>query len=285
MKINFTGEPPVSHEDMLKHRQLAIARGLPFVKDAPIHDRPLAVVGGGPSIQKSVAELLRFDGEIWAINGACRWLRDQGIESTFFSVDPHPIVASWVPGAKKALLVSRSDPSVFDALEGADVQIFDSINDDPKGIVGGSSTATVAFVLGWNLGFRKIVFYGCDGSYANGASHAYMDEKREDLLLVECGGKEYLTAPDFYVQSQELSAIIKKAPKHFSEKSGGLLRALVENDSHDVTKASRALCKHMTPCEPQPEGSGMAKTFDELAAFWGSEWAAEKRKYWIKEAA
>lgn len=286
MKINFTGVPPVEHEDMLKHRQMAIQRGIAYIKkDTPAHDRKLAVVGGGPSLQKMVSELFEFQGDIWGINGACRWLRDQGIESTFFSVDPHPIVAMWAKGCKKALVVSRSDPSVFDALEGSDVQIFDSRNDDPQGLLGGSSTATVAPILAVELGYRSVVFYGCDGSYPKGFSHAYMDEKREDQLLVKVGDEEYLTAPDFYVQSQELAMMIRSLPRHFSERSGGLLGALVKCEEHDVIAGSRALLKNIALAEPQPADSPLAKTFEELASYWGPEWAGKQRKHWIKEAA
>ena len=283
MKIHFTGTPPVEHDVMLKHRAMAIERGIPFIKkDTPAHDRKLAVVGGGPSLQKTVSELFKFQGDIWAINGACRWLKDQGIESTFISVDPHPIVSSWARGAKKAIVVSRSDPSVFDALEGADVRIFDSLNDSEEGIPGGSSTATVVPPLSAELGYRSVVFYGCDGSYPKGASHAYMDEKREDQLLIKCGGSEYLTAPDFYVQSQELAMVIRRFPKHFSECSGGLLGAMVANDDHDVVSVSRALLRHMTPGKAMPAESGQGRIFNELAAFWGPQWAAERKPLWVE---
>jgi hypothetical protein len=250
-KIVFSGGPPVTHEDILRNIAHAKTLGLPYVQKVPPHDRVLAVVGGGPSINEHVDEIRSFT-DVWAINGASQWLRERGIENTFIAVDPHHIVAKWAPGAKKAILCTRIDPSVFEILEDADVRLFSLMQDtEDGGIQCFSSTASLAFDLGTDLGYRKAVFFGCEGSFPGNVSgdnredftHAYPEpsEKREERMVVECGGVEYLTAPDFYVQSDEISKMVRMFPQHFSERSGGLLRAMIENDDHDIVKVSRAM--------------------------------------------
>jgi hypothetical protein len=248
-KIHFHGGPPVSHEDIERNRRLSA--GWPRVEmGQEVHGRRLAVVGGGPSILRELETLKSWDGGIWAINGACRWLRDRGVFSIFFAVDPHPIVAQWAEGATDALICSRSDPLVFSRLPLARVTVFDIRNDDPSGILCGSSTATAAVHLAVEHGYRDVTFFGCEGSYQS-ESHAYMDEKREDRLLVECGGERYLTAPDFFVQCQELAPLLKlkNCGMKFAERSGGLLRAMAENDDFDVIAASRSVHEKLKPKE------------------------------------
>jgi hypothetical protein len=255
-KIRFSGGPPVEHEDIMRNVAHARTLGLPFVQSVAPHGRPLAIVGGGPSVQEHVLELRNFEGDIWGINGACGWLRERGIESTFISVDPHAIVAQWTPGARKALLGTRTDPQVFEILKGADVTLFELEQEDAEnGMRCGSSTASLAFDLGTELGYRTAIFYGCEGSWpaanpgdpTTHATHAYPEpsQQRAERMVIACGGREYLTAPDFYVQSCELSDVIRMFPTHFSERSGGLLRAFVENDDHEIAQVSRAMYREL----------------------------------------
>ena len=261
-KIRFEGGPPVSHNDILLNLMCARALGLPMVKKVPAHERKLAIVGGSPSVGDYLEELRAFDGDIWAVNGACRWLHERGIESTFISVDPHEIVVKWVgPEVKKALLCARIHPDVFQVLKHAEVQIFELYQDNAvNGVHCCSSTASLGFDLATDLGYRNVTWYGCEGSYggnlngdnASDKTHAYAEpsEKREERMVIECGGKEYLTAPDFYIQSCELSELICKFPLYFRERSGGLLRAMVESGGeHEITKISRKLQSILKPME------------------------------------
>lgn len=261
-KIRFSGGPPVEHEGIMRNVAHSRTLGLPFVRMVEPHGRPLAIVGGGPSLRDHVHELRTFEGDIWGINGACAWLRERGIESTFISVDPHHIVAQWAPGAKKALLGTRTDPSVFEILRGADVTLFELEQEDPvNGMRCGSSTASLGFHLAVDLGYRTGVFYGCEGSWPaenpgnpeGQATHAYPEpsQQRAERMLISCGGREYLTAPDFYVQSCELAAVIRMFPLHFSERSGGLLRAFIENDDHEISKVSQAMYQELYRLNPE----------------------------------
>jgi hypothetical protein len=263
-KIRFCGGPPVSPEGIEFNSVYSRSLGFPLAKKVPAHDRHLAIVGGGPSVKDYVEEIGAFKGDIWGINGACGFLRERGIESTFISVDPHEIVARWAKGATRALISVRVDPKVFEALNGAEIKLFELAQDKDGGVRCFSSTASLGFDLATDLGYRTVVWYGCEGSWEGSTAvsagnkddktHAYPEpsEKRDERMVVLCqDGKEYLTAPDFYVQSCELAEIIRKFSRHFSERSGGLLRALVDKPEHDITKVSRALMAILQPVDPK----------------------------------
>lgn len=229
----------------MQNREECRKRGLPRIAPHKKREGRLAVVGGGPSILSHLEDI-RGHEEILAINGACKMLRDHGIDSTFLAVDPHEIVTKWAPGATKALLCDRVCPEVFDILKDAEVTVFELANDVSGGVMAGSSTASAAFLLAPLLGFDGADFYGCESSFDK-SSHAYMDEGREEVLWVECGGREYQTYPDFYLQAQEMSQIFRAFPKAFKAYGGGLLQALIDNQEHDVKYVSQAFFKRLKP--------------------------------------
>lgn len=247
-KIAFEGTVPVSHEDLLAHVAHAKSLGYPEVREQEEHGRRLAVVGGGPSIVDHLDEIRGFT-DIWAINGACGFLREHGIESTLLSLDPCDFLAPRVAGAKKALLATRCHPDVFKTLAGAEITLFDAVNDTTGGLWASCATATVVFHLATVLGYRKSVFYGCEGSYSE-KTHAYMDEAelQDYRFVVECGGKQYLTAPDLYMLTTQMALFFRLAiNESFVERSGGLLRALIENEKHDIVKVSNMLMSALKP--------------------------------------
>ena len=246
-RIVIRGTVPVPHETLLRNMAHTKSLGLPKVAlGQPLRHGRLAVVGGGPSVL-SYLDQIRECAEVWAINGACAMLREHGIDSFLFAIDPHPIVTKWAVGASKAILCNRCDPEVFEVLKGKDVRVYGLHNDAPEDLIyTGSSAATCAFHLGVESGFKEVDFFGCESSFEE-SSHAYMDEKREHLLWIECNGVEYKTAPDFYIQAQEMSAIIRTFPAHFRHFGGGLLQALIDHPEHDVTHVSRAMMEGLKP--------------------------------------
>lgn len=253
-KIAFEGHVPVSHEDLLAHVSHAKSLGYPEVREVEPHGRRLAVVGGGPSIVDRLDEIREFT-DIWAVNGACGFLRDHGIASTLLTLDPCDFLAPRVKGATKALLATRCHPEVFKCLEGADITVFDAVNDTENGLWASCSSVTVAFHLATVLGYRQTVFYGCEGSFAEGTTHAYMDEAelQDYRFVVECGGKHYLTAPDLYMLTQQMAVFFRLAINDsFIERSGGLLRALIDTPEHDIVKVSRALMATLKPIPKEP---------------------------------
>jgi hypothetical protein len=226
--LTIFGQLPVTMETAQANCDHCAARNLPGIQ---VHSRrgiPLAVVGGGPSAIDHVEELRIWPGDIWAVNGAWAWLHKRGIESTLFAIDAHPIVCKWTTaedGAKpkRAILAMTCDPQVFDLLSETEITAVSHGRDQLRG---GSSTAALAPHLAAIIGHSSVTFFGCESSYAMGRTHAYQHETRDEQIIVSSDGCDYLTAPDFLLQANELAAFINEFPEYLSEKSGGLLTAM-----------------------------------------------------------
>lgn len=243
-KIEFEGKVPVEHEELTKQVRLARGLGLPYIQDVEVHDKRLAVVGGGPSVKNHLDELHQYD-EIWSINGTTRWLASHGIESTLLALDPCDFLADHVSGAKRAYLASRCHPNVFLALKDADVSIYDVMGDfdgERQAVWASVSAVTAAFHLSAIRGFRDTTFYGIEGSFDN-ETHLYMHEISMHLyrFVVECGGDLYTTSPDLYAQCKAMVPLMRTFKAHFKERCGGLLRAMIAHDDHDIVQVTKAL--------------------------------------------
>lgn len=243
--INWSGAPPVSPEDIDAQVIKAKALNLPSVigrHDAiPDNGRKLAVVGGGRSIIEHEDTLRNWDGDVWSINGTYHWCRARGIKSTFIACDPHVIVSQWAKGVTKALVTTRCHPDVFKVLRenDAEVRTFD-LEGDHK-IMAGSSTALASFHLSLLDGYKDVTWFGCEGSYPPGGTHAYMHEPRTEELIVEVNGEHFHTAPDYMIQSLEMANIFRLGAEGLHEQSGGLLRALIADYGYRILWVSKPL--------------------------------------------
>jgi hypothetical protein len=188
-----------------------------------------------------IEELKAFDGDVWIIGSAFPWARSKGIDGVYFNIDPTPSVVEETPGVTKAILGSGVDASVFAALKasGADVSVFDLVENSER-LNHGVTTATAVPELSILLGYTDVTFFGCESSFER-TSHAYGDVEAPMWLVIECGGKRFMTRPDFLMQAEFMSTMIRRFPKIFKEESGGLLRALVADPDYDVERVSEAL--------------------------------------------
>lgn len=233
--LTIEGRLPVSFDQVRANMESAGRLSLPPLPEANSPSgRCLAVVGGGPSINRPVIieglkALDRSKWDIWAINGAFGWCQKHDIEATFFALDPHEIVATWCKGAKRAILADCCDPSVFHNLSDARtndgwVCWIETIK--TTGLPAGSSTATAAPYLAAKMGYGEVSFLGCESSFQPESTHAYGHEERQERLIVCVDGIDHLTALDYFMQAHELSSMIAELPDFLSEESGGLLRAM-----------------------------------------------------------
>jgi hypothetical protein len=224
-KVDFRAVSPYSNEHINRNVEHAKARGLAPVSQFP-DERPLAVVGGGYSILGYVETLRRWEGPVWAINGAHRWCRENGIDACFFSIDPNPIVADMADGAHTAILAERCDPSAFD---------------EPRayytyaGTLGGCSSAGAAICAALQAGVRQVTLFGCESNHQQQRSHAYAHHQPPHELIVKCCGMHFLTTPTLALQAKELAIMILEAQGVVRETSGGFLRAMVNaNCEYDI---------------------------------------------------
>jgi hypothetical protein len=232
VKINFTSLPCVPNEDLERNEAYAKSLGLPRLGEA---QHPyLAIVGGGPSAQDHLEELRDWPGEIWAINGTYKWLRDNGVLSAFFTIDPKPGIAEMTESVDCAVLATCCHPSAFDAAFHAHVETID-LADYPCG----PTTASSAPMIALKRGHKQVSFFGCEGNFG-ATTHAY--ENREmPILEVVCNGQTFRTNPQMLQQSEYLAEQIRVAPQVLIDRSGGLLSAVVADPDIDVTAASRSI--------------------------------------------
>ena len=236
MSVKLVGVVAVPDEKVRENEEHARSLGLPKVYFPPFHhNEKLAVVGGGPSIRTQWDEIRKFK-HILAINNTRNTLKQYGIDATFFTIDPTDIVTEWARGATNALVATRCDPSVFEALKGSNVRVFDTPGDVPML----TSSASTAVPLAMKMGFRQVCFFGCESSY-KGTSHVDRHEDRE-VIKVRADGKDFITAGDYFFIAQELSNAIRANPGVITEKSGGLLRAMVRDPNAAPIAIGRLGC-------------------------------------------
>lgn len=212
--------PFASQETAKQHRAYCATLGLPELSSAG--SPRLAVVGGGPGVTKEVETLRAWDGDIWAVNGAFNWCRENGIDATFMSVDTSDFILGNVQNVQRAILATECSPRVFDALKGRHIETF-----DPQL---GPTSACDAALMAVKIGYDEITLFGCEGSHDDiDRRHAYPEPRIAEMVIeVACGGQRFFTQGDYLRQSEFLASAIRVAPHVFRERSGGLLRALVE---------------------------------------------------------
>lgn len=252
--LTIRGELPVSDEKCFANAEHTKRLGLKTYRSWRTTSHRLAVVGGGPSINDHIDTLKNWAGDVWAVNGAWKWCRDNGIQATFLACDPHPIVTQWAAGVSQALLEVSCDPDVFELLKSADVYTFDA-DVEKGGIAGCASTVSCAPHLAIRMGYRSVKFFGCDSSYSPNASHAYMDEARKEQMLVRCNGGDYLTAPDLFLQAIGLSEYIRQVPEFLTDESGGLLGAMIADPKYHVAWVSQGLLDTLQQVDRKPQVS------------------------------
>ena len=244
MKLHFEAVGKIEALQLKVNRKLALRRGLPRLGATPPLFPSLAVVGGGPSAAEHLDEIRRFQGDIWAINGAWWWLKERGIASTFFTIDADPATADWIRGrgVSSAVVSSLCDHALFEALGGAEIEVWDLMLQVLSCGPTSASNSTVGALLG---GYKKAVYYGCESSYTEAPTHAYGDKKLISLVQIEVNGERFVTSPDMLMQAEYLSGMIRELPETFSEKSGGLLRAFIGQPDYEVVAVSEDMVPNL----------------------------------------
>lgn len=242
MKLDWKFVAPRDAEALRRNSEANLARIPHRLADSYARDRghtKLAVVGGAPSLRDHINELKAWDGDIWAINGACGTLIEHGIKCTLFTIDPDPdYVPPFAAKAWDALLASSVDPKTIDALnDDAYCTLFELGADK---ITHGPTTATAAPMAAIKAGYQEVHFFACGGAFDAGRTHAYESlAKHTHQVVVECGGEHFRTDGVMLAQSALLAEVIRNAPTVFFEHSGGLLHAMVSTPDYDIVAATQ----------------------------------------------
>ena len=249
-RLHVEGSCYVAADRVSANVEHAKTLGLRVLEDQPTSNAgPLAVVGGGPSVQEHLETLRAWPGAIWGINGTHQWLRSHGIESALFSVDPGDELATLTDGATRAVLASHCDPQVFENLRGVDVTIYHSehVEGAKKPMIGGTTSATRAPMVALMMGHYPISFFGCEGSF-NDKTHSFKHEDHPRQIIIRAGGKDYITTLQFMDQCENLAMLIRNMPDIAKDCSGGLLGAMIEHpETWEVVAFSKALRDEIDP--------------------------------------
>jgi hypothetical protein len=182
-----------------------IRRQIPQLKAYDENPNHIAIVGGGWSLEETFDELreLYFDGvKICALNNAANWLMERNIKpSMHVLIDARPdnmyFVEEPIPHCKY-FLASQCDPSLFDACEDRDLNIFHLSNGKEEcpteeGILeehyrgryqrvpAAGTVGNSAIMLCRLLGFRFQHLFGYDSCFSpDGRHHAYPQALNDD---------------------------------------------------------------------------------------------------------
>jgi uncharacterized Rossmann fold enzyme len=185
----------------------ALARGLPTLSGAPVHDGHAIIVGGGPSLKSSLRELIwraSIGQTVFALNGAGKFLLDNGIQPDHLVIlDARPENAQFViPG--HCYLASHCDPAAFDAASDATVYHVntDGIVEATEGlgtvdlISTGSTVGLIAIGIAYYIGFRTFHLFGMDSSYED-EHHAYPQpgNDADSVISATVAGRTFKAAP------------------------------------------------------------------------------------------
>lgn len=226
--------------DLMKANAEANRKTVPLLQQATIHGRKLAVCGGGPLIVNDLDELRAWDGDVWGVNHTAAWLVKQGVNATFVTVDP---ILVDVEPVENALIATVCDPRLFKRFAGKNVRGFDLHETDATAMVGGSSTVTRSPSISLRMGYADVSFFGCEGSY-EGSTHVDRNAFEPYIFIIRAGGKDYKVEIALLQQCKELTAIFNEYSAIYKNRSGGLLRAMIENpDTWEIAGVSAALKK------------------------------------------
>jgi len=173
-------------------------RNLPTIQELDTwrEQVPVAIVGGGPSLEKELDNLRKYK-YIMACGSVHDYLLENNIHPTWCAIcDPDVIVLNYLKKKTlgvKYLVASQCDPRVFEHLDSTDVTIwhlmgdkFDhSIYGEGKLLIGGGCTIlTRAMVMVMGMGFYNLHLFGCDtclGLHGEHHSYGWSDPDKERI--------------------------------------------------------------------------------------------------------
>ena len=179
-----------------------------------------SIVGSGPSLAWTYQDIV---GDVIAVNSAHDFLISKGIIPKYAMYwDAHPVAVKFAQHPHKDviyLVSSRCDPAMFEALEGYKVVVFHAMAADDLEqilasnkimepmIAGGSAGVTRADFLAGFMGYTERHWFGIDGCYQKGESHADKGTDTGTRITLKVYGKEFETSMWMAIQAGDLKAL------------------------------------------------------------------------------
>lgn len=235
-----------SDEVLAENVRINAARDLQWLRAEKPHDRPAVMVGGGPSAAEYVEEiraLQKAGGDVFAMNGASKWLRSYGIVPDYQVLSDAKLETATLvdPEARAHLIASQVNPRTMEAvpnpivwhLETGEVEKNFPQQRVARGgyalIGGGAATGNCAMCVAFARGYRKFHVFGYDSSHRDGNGHAY-SQPMNDLIPtidVEWAGKAYTCSVAMKAQAEKFqitSQALKQAGCSIEVYGDGLLQ-------------------------------------------------------------
>jgi len=185
---------------------------------------PIAIVGGGPSLNDTYIELYDFNPRrIMACGSVHDFLVEKGIIPRWcVVVDPDPVILGYIKYPRKEtkyLVSSQCDPEIFEYLKDYDVTLWhaygdalgtDSFNKNSILIGGGCTVGTRAIIIAAGFGYNVIHLYGIDSCLTDDYKHHaynFIDSKKETVGNITEIRLDYSDSPTFKVADYMLAQL------------------------------------------------------------------------------
>lgn len=195
-----------------------------WVKSEDAHTGVAVLVGSGPSLAESLAEIKAHADAghtVFAMNGAASFLAGHVIMPDYqVMIDPREETKQLVGPARDHLIASQCHPVIFEALPHAKLYHLqiEGIDDDlpeyphPFALIGGAaSVGNTSTVLAYVMGYRHLHLYGYDSSHRDAQSHAFHQRMNdgEPNCVVLWNGKTYRTSLTMKLQAEKAQETLR----------------------------------------------------------------------------
>ena len=207
-----------SEDQVIENVKHAISLNLPELQAAEAHDGCAVLIGGGPSLKHSLADIKRHKDAghiIFATNNTYKFLHENGVTPDFHvMLDARPENAEFVPDMATGYYASQCDASVFDRAKKAILwhtfEVADIV-EGPHAFIGcGSTVGLKSIGLVAALGYRNIHIYGYDSSYSDDDHHAYDQALNNDekIIGIQVGEVSFKASPWMATQANEFVELV-----------------------------------------------------------------------------
>lgn len=233
-----------SGEELERNVGVNIKRDVDRFLDNPMmlaaRNEPLAIVAGGPSLDRYIDKIKTFD-RIMVCGSAHDYLVSKGVIPHFaVACDAMQDSVDYYQNPQKEttyLLASQCHPDMFDNLKGHKIAMWHfkgQLDDEEKhfgkeqAISWGCMTTVTAIQLSLILGFQELHFFGLDCSYIEDDHHAYdvgryhadIDKQKQEFDL---NGRKFLSTTALVAQAENIFVV-------FGSHDGRYLKGYVYGD-------------------------------------------------------